>query len=910
MSSERITQRSPQEAFGHKLFAPTMRSEAIARTSITKRIFENESARVFVLQGPAGHGKSTALQQIKSICEGQGDLCGWLTLDEADNDQRRLAIHLQALVGSINAKLGDDSVGAGETSAVLDKRRERTDWMIEQLVKINRPVALFFDDFQVLNNKSVMTCFRDLVERVPGNARFFIASRSVPDLGLARLVVNQKAMILRADDLRFSPAEVQQFFAGTTGLSVSESEMTAIYRRTEGWPAALQLFKLTLNNPAVRKSLGDLATYRPRELAEYLADNVLTLQRPRVQEFLLRTSVLQRLSGPLCDAVTGWHDSHEILLELEKTGLFLRSLDSDLTWFKYHALFSSFLAEQLRGQSDEVVRQVHQRAADWHLSQGMYEETVHHAVAAQKFSMAADVMNIWLTQLVTSAQLITVERWYDRIPFEEIAKRPDLAIKFAWPLIFLRRTQKLKPLLELLETFKGNGDYANTKDSAIALAMAAICADDLPKSFEIISEVELQGREPQGFSAFELSAGANLVGYRHSASSDFEGARKFLALGRAYSDRGDEGFSTGYTVGVRGITMLAQGQLVEALDCFKQAFAEQRMHMDKSFASAALVSCYIWALYEAGELDMVESLFVQHHDVITNTVLLDFLAVAYIAMARTHDARGRPAKALEILDEAEHIAYSNAWQRLLRIVNWERVRRGLMLSGIDKARAIAATITPVAVPPSPDWIFFAEEFEGEAFGRIRLASQDADTSVAVAMLTDDMTQHRNRCYRQIKLHLLDAQLQEKRGARNAAHRSLRKALQLGAPGRFVRCYLDEGNTILHLLKEEYQAVLEAGSQDTPFGTDREHLERLLQASGTDLTRNNGPMSPEPLEPLTDREKEILVFLANGVSNKEMAGRIFVSENTVKFHLKNIYSKLSVGSRLQAITAARQLGLLH
>ena len=782
--------------------------------------------------------------------------------------------------------------------------------MVEQLVKMRRPVALFFDEFQVLNNKSVMTCFRDLMERVPPNARFFIGSRSVPDIGLARLVVNQGALILRADDLRFSPAEVQQFFAETDGLSVSETEISAIYRRTEGWPAALQLFKLTLNTPVVRKSLGDLAAYSPRDLADYLADNVLAQQSPDMQEFLLRTSVLQRLSGPLCDAVTGRSDSREILIELERSGLFLRGLDGDLNWFKYHALFSSFLAGQLREKSRDIEREVHERAADWHLAQGMYEETVHHALAARKSGMAADVMNVWLTELVAGAQLITVERWYDRMPFEEIAKRPDLAIKFAWPLIFLRRMQKIKPLLELLETCRGGGDYAGTHDSTVALSMAALCVDDMQKSFELIAGVDLQAIDPHGFSAFELGAGANLVGYRSFAASDFENARKYLALGRAYSERGDATFSGGYTVGVKGVTLMAQGQLREALDCFREAFAEERMHVDKSFSSAALVSCYIWALYEAGELNMVESLFTQYHDLITSTVLLDFLAVAYLAMARTHDARGRPAKALEILDEAEHIAYTNGWQRLLQIVSWERVRRGLMQSGIEKARAIAATIAPPATTASSEWIFFGEEFEGEVFGRIRLASHDADTVLAVSMLTDDMARHRNRCYRQIKLHLLDAQLQERRGSRNAAHRSLRKALQLGAPGGFVRCYLDEGDVILHLLKEEYQAVLEAGAQEAPFGTDREHLERLLQASGTDLTRASVPSSPEPLEPLTDREKEILVFLANGVSNKEMAGRIFVSENTVKFHLKNIYSKLSVGSRLQAITAARQLGLLH
>jgi LuxR family maltose regulon positive regulatory protein len=278
-------------------------------------------------------------------------------------------------------------------------------------------------------------------------------------------------------------------------------------------------------------------------------------------------------------------------------------------------------------------------------------------------------------------------------------------------------------------------------------------------------------------------------------------------------------------------------------------------------------------------------------------------------MARIHDVRGRPSKARAALDEAEAVGHSNDSRRYLRMLGWERVRRALLSGDIERAHTIAAAnATPEGSPPV-EWLLFSEDLEGESLGRIRLAIHTDAFELAAEQLQAEFTRQRGRDFRQIKLYLLDAQLHYRKGSRNMAQRSLRRALQLAAPGRYIRCFLDEGEQILGMLREEYQSLVDSGGREVQQGTDRSFVEQLLQASGTDLSRNAFQNNSRSLEPLTDREKEILIFLANGVSNKEMAARLFVSENTVKFHLKNIYSKLAVASRLQAIASARELGLV-
>jgi LuxR family maltose regulon positive regulatory protein len=885
----------------YKLYAPPLRADVIGRTSILNHVFGAEPSRVVLLLGPAGYGKSTTLRQIMSACVELGSATAWLTFDEGDNDPRRFLIHFEALLASVHGQDVQPTPDSGD----YGEYGYRSDWAIERLLRFGKPAALFLDDFQVLENTAILNFFREFLDRIPSSARVFISSRSTPEVGLARLIVNGSCILLRPEELRFSTMEAERFFAKTE--QITDVEFDRIYRLSEGWPAALQLYRLSVSDPTVRGLLGDFSSSRPRELVEYLTDNVLEMQAADVQDFLLRTSLLTRLNARLCDAVTGRTDSGAILLWLERSGLFVRSLDLRQQWFEYHALFASILSEVQHRRSERVALEVHGQAAKWHGENGNYDDAVYHAVACRDFTLAIVTLDQWSSQLVADALLVTLERWCDQIPFDMIARRPSLLIKNAWALIFLQRRDKLSPILVLLGQIPPPHDVSATTDPTIVLSMAAIARDDAGTAFRIVDAVPIRERKAGPFAAFELAAAANLAAYRELAYDDFEGARDCLAVARMQGERGRAAFSQGYTVAIAGVNLLAQGHLGDALDRFESAMSKQRKHVDRSHAAAALASCYLWALYEADALNEAESIFGQYQDIIRESALLDFQAVAHLSMARIHDIRGRPSKAMAVIGEAEAIAHANDWRRFSRTLGWERTRRALLAGDRERAEAIAAATTQ-ETQAATEWLQFSEDLEGESLGRIRLAIHLGNSDWAKKLLQTEFARPRRRPFRQIKLNLLDAQLHYRMEARNHAQRSLGKALKLAAPGGYVRCFLDEGGDVLEMLREEFKSQVDSGGRQVPLTADRSFVERVLRASGERIDAPN-PTLPLLLKPLTDHEQRILIFLANGISNREMAGRLFVSENTIKFHLKHIYSKLGVASRVQAIASARELGLV-
>jgi LuxR family maltose regulon positive regulatory protein len=886
----------------YKFIAPAPPAGAIRRAGILQRIAINPGVSLVVLQAPAGHGKSTALQQIKAEADAQGHFTGWLTFDAGDNDPQRFLMHFQALI----------SRSAGRALVPEARRdsynsRHRLDWLLEHLATIGRPVALFLDEFQTLSDATVLSFMRSLCERAPAMLRVYLGTRSLPQIGLPRLVVNNRALVLHGDDLRFSPQEVHQFFSLAVDLGIDQNEIEAIYRRTEGWPAALQLFRLALTSPDVRRSLADGSARPPRELAQYLADNVLALQPRRIQDFLLRTAELTRLHARLCDAVLGCNDSREVLLHLERSGMFLHCVDPQTGWFKYHTLFSSILAEQQRSHLPEAVDSVHRRAARWYMEHRFYEETVHHAAICRDFPLLAQALDQWASSLVAGGHLRTVEYWSERIPFEEIACRVSLAVKCAYALVFLRRLQRAKPLLELLRQLSGTGSVLETTDPNVVLSMAAISDDDIPGAFSVSADVPLNQLDAEGFAAFELGACANLRGYCALAAQEYESAREYLALARVHNDHVAAAFSRGYMIAISGASLLVQGALGAALEKFDEGLRNQPVP-DESFASAALLSCYVWALYEANDLQTAETLFEQYHDIIGAATLTDFLTVAYLSNARVHDARGRPAKAEAVLDEAEAIARECGWTRLIETLEWERVRRYLVGGMVDQALAVASAARGYDQLPS-HWLAFSSDLEDRQLGEIRLALAASDLDAAGCRIQAELKRQRGRVLRQVKLQLLASLHANQSDQPAAAQRNLETALRLANNGGFVRAVLDEGPGVLQLVRERYQSLLEADPGTPAAQPEREFVETILKASGMDLGRGAGMLTVVS-QPLTEREREMLLMLAHGTSNKDIASQLFVSENTVKYHLKNIYSKLSVGSRVQAIGAARRIGIIH
>ena len=898
----------PPEVRSHKLFAPPVFPGAVPREAILERVLQNDGARVTVLQAPAGHGKSTTLQQIKSAREAQGWRTAWLTLDDADNDPRRLESHLVALTGLLQ---GDAALPAAPRRGLGDAPRDLTDWMLDRLTGLDGPAALFVDEFQALRNEAILAFFRAVLARLPARVHVVIGSRTLPEIGLATLMVNRVAQVVRADDLRFTPGEVGRFFAADDAPGVSADEIEQIHRRTEGWPAAVQLFRLALLSPEVRMSLDGAEDHGPRELAEYLADNVMSLQPPRIQEFLLKTALLQRLSAPLCTAVTGFADAQDLLVRLERSGLFLRALDADNRWFRYHGLFSSYLADNLQRSLPDAVRQVHAAAAQWCLEQGLPEEAIHHALGCRNFPLAAQTLTDWAAPLVAGAELITLERWHDRLPIHEVMARPALVIRAAYALMFLRRRTKLRPLLERIRVDAQAGRAATpcADRAGLCLAMSMLLVDDdMAGAGELVAQHGQDLAEAVGFPAFEYGAAANLRALGLVGGGDFEGARLSLARAWSHVRRGGGPFVAGYTAAITGSSLIAQGRLAEALTHLNEHTAHETP-LETSIAGAALAACHIWALYEANDLGTLEAQAHRFRQQISGSVILDFIAVAHLAISRMHEARGRPAQALAVLDELERIGHDSPWQRLVAVAEWERVRRALAAGDLDRAAAMAQHVASDVREDRPRWIHMAEDLEGSGYGRIRLAIARGDGAEAVQRIARERQRQNGRIHREIKLAVLEALAHRATGARSAAHRSMRKALQLGDGGRYIRCLLDEGDGVVELLREAYLQMVqdrEPGG-DAARDPDQAYVELLLEASGTDLGRRH--LHTQATEPLSDREKEMLRFLLNGITNREIAGRLFVSENTVKFHLKNIYAKLGVGNRLQAINTARALKLI-
>lgn len=896
-----IRRHSRSEILRCKFFASEPYPGTVWRKVLLDRLSRDPPYRLVVIQAPAGHGKSTLMQQARTISQRTGVACGWLSFDEADNDTARFWIHMKALVHFASGHTPPGAAVRGVSGARLIQA------LSNELAAHAGHVRLFFDEFQSIFDEEIISAFWHFLDAMPANVTVFVGTRAIPDLGLARYVVNNEALVLNADDLRFSAEETGAFFRTQDGPVMTGNDVMRIHRQTDGWPAALHLFRLTLGTSGARTALDQAASYKSRELADYLAQNVLRNQPADIRQFMRVTSLLRHLTAPLCDLLTGRDDSQKTLLWLERSGLFLRCLDAESCWFRYHTLFSSHLAADLGRDDPDLVVQVHRRAAEWFHQEGLHEEALHHAVTAREYRFAADIMAVWSEQLIIAGHLGTLERWADELPPEEVSTRPDLAIRIAWAFVFLRRHEKLRALLPVIENASCHGI-----DSTVIRSMLAFVVDDIPRAFDLAEHAPAHEAADGSFASFELGAATNVRSYRALASGDMDAAKDLLLQAHSHNLRGNAAFSAGYSDAIKGVSLLLEGRLKEALAHYRTALPDDHRVMDRSLGTAALASCYVHALYEAGDLDAAAALFVQYRDLICDGVLLDFLALGYTTMVRLHDARGERDAAEQVLLAAEQIGYNAGWKRLLHVAAMERARRLLQSGDICGARKAARRARALPLPAlPPGWSVLSEMIEGEVIGHIRIAIHRGKTRYALRLLGPQITEaeRKHRIYRLIKLLVLEALAHHASGHANLARRQLLRALQLAAPGGFVRLFADEGERLFDLLGSDTAAFGRRSRTELQPGSVAALVSRLVPASDPSRSAERPRSESGLIEPLTDREKKVLAYVAEGASNGEVAKRIFVSENTVKFHLKNIYSKLSVANRMQAITAARQHALL-
>ncbi|MEC9362571.1 MAG: LuxR C-terminal-related transcriptional regulator [Pseudomonadota bacterium] len=865
--------------------AASLQSGKVHRDSIFERAFAAGAPPIVFLQAPAGHGKSVTLLQIQESCAASGVRCGWLNLDESDNDHRRHAINLRGLLSRV-LNMSPDAFAARSTSAGAGERlRSRSDWLIEELDNAREPVALFVDEFEVLADRNVLSFWKDFLTRAPAHVRIFIAARGIPDIGLPRLLVSERAMVLPAEVLRFSRAEVEQFFLINGEARLQPEEVDELHHVTEGWPGAIQLMRLHLSRQSPGELIGRLKHHQPRQLADYLTDCVIEGLSSDLRNFLRRSCVLNRLGAQVCNLLSGRSDSVRVLSLMEKQGLFVNAIDDSGEWFRYHSLLASYLRERLLSEDPETFRRLNREACEWFFSESMYEDAIHHAVVANELSRAADILEVWGGLLVSDGQLATVDRWSECIPVPEIASRPELKRRVAWAYLFMGRLDKFKAISETSVAQKGEYNGPGDGPFWISRGPAYLSADNLVDAVRCSKELPDPTADMDVFTSFEMAAACNLKSFCGLMTGRLDEVDAAVCSADQYHRQSRAHFSEGYTACLRGLAQMLKGDTEGAIATLEEGLAIQRRDLYSAYATPPVAASYIWALYETDQLEATAEAASVYSETVHRCTTPDFLATGIMAMARTYAAIGEQEQARNLLLAAEMHAKRNNWPRLVRY--YAQIRSDIRAGRASGRSTVDAVEWSVELVPICEVAYGvrAQHIHALIQKKAFVAAADAIQQLR-AQRPDDVWTEAQLLF--AKVHLLDA-----RGLETAALRELSKALELTGRHGFRRLAIER--------VERHRRLMERLLEKMPPGNEfydraRDLAERIWGAQA--LPEDSPACAFDPAQ-LTLREREVAQCLRQRMSTREIARIAHVSENTVKFHLKNIYTKLGVGSRIEA-----------
>ena len=881
---------------------------SLQRNGLAQWVSQALSSQLTVIHGPAGSGKTTLMTQLAARLTQHAVRTSWLTVDDADNERARFLAYLAAAISEHEtgkfpvSGVGSDNFSPYEGEGLSELWLER---VLRWAADDSSGGALFLDDFEVIHDPDALNVVKRLVANLSPERHLIIASRSIPELRLARVRVRGQLLEIKPDDLRFAWDETVRFLQQERGLDLADEDLARLYGRTEGWAAGLQLSARALAGSADRGAMMESLSGSFSQFADYLAEEVVSRQPERVRDFLLATSILEKLSGPLCTKVTGYDDSPELLSYLEHTNLFLSPLNEQRHWYRYHQLFAEFLRTQAERTIAARLPELHQRAADWLEAEGTLLPAAEHALAGGDAERAAGLVARCAMTQVQIGRLRTVTGWVARLPSSALDRHPELRLALCWA--HAMRNEHVKAAEVLAEIVCGLGDAA-TADPVVLDQIRALEPVVLSLTDQVHECLELAEKNlPKVSDHDSWSYGVleNCLAGRLIESGRFEEAS--VLLDEAYRKHVDAGriFGAMYSSCHKGVLELLRGHLVRAVELYRDALTHAGSGAVLSQTSAVAAVYLAEACYEMDEIDEAERLLVLAHDRFRECVPLDVMLLGFLTLSRVHTVRGEHRVAAALLDEAEAAGQERQTPRASATVTLERMRLAVCRDDLDEATRLAAEVKQDPVWKGlAEWSMPASDVETPAVGALRLLIRKGEADRAIPRLRAELTQADRSGHgrRALKLRILLAEALEKEGDSRAAARTMIEALSSGRQEGFVRAFADEGPTVLALV----DLVGDASSMG-------EYSERILGAGriGADRLNRTRPRPGDevPAEPLTERERAVLEMVASGLSNNQLAARMFVTVPTVKFHLRNINAKLRVNSRTAAVARGRELGLL-
>ncbi|WP_042882992.1 LuxR C-terminal-related transcriptional regulator [Cupriavidus necator] len=876
-----------------KLAPPADALRGVERSAIADT-WEHARAAVTLVCAPAGFGKTTVMRQLLGAARQQGLPAAWLTVDAADNDLGRVVPYLRAALGAalpmpLDMPATDPGIDASRGMAGGSARQ-----LLDALSRVDAPFALFVDEFEQIADPAVLSVFSELAFSLAPGQRLVFGARHKPALPLGRLRVQGRLLEIDASMLRFNAAEIRDYMVGCRGIAMADADLDALRASTEGWPAALQLAATALNGRADSRAWLRQLSGASGNLAEYLAEDVLSRLSAEHRRFVLRSSIFDAFCPQLCDAVFGEADSAEWIALSIRDNLFLLPMEADGDWYRYHPLFRQFLRAQLARTSGPEISGLHARAARWLTATARYGQAVAHAAEAGDTVLAADILEQCSMDCVRGGQMSQVAQWMEALPRTELARRPVLLTAGAYAAVFLHRYAQAEQWLAALES---HGSAPHREDVAVLRVMLSAWSDGLDDAVQAAREA-LAG--PEQSSPFVTGLLHNAVAYGDMLLGEYVAARHTLLLARCELESVGALYGLTYSACIEGMIDMLQGNVRDGVARFSAILnrtiaAGQRYTSSGPVASALLAE----ALYETGEIAAAEALLGEYFGLIGDTCLPDHLIVACRIASRIAALAGDFHKALGYLNGLQELGDARGIARLGVAAAIDKSRLALLAGDVANARHALAVATSRSKPfhVSP----YAEDIDDiEIAGyRIALAAGDSRDATARMEAAVHHAERTGRARRAARLSWLLAQAELAAGRRQQALTWSAQALRAGQAWQAIRLFADEPWQLQPLL-----ALVDSERS----GLDPAYLERLLQAANRS-SQAARPARSEQDGLLSPRELQIIRRLADGHSNKELARLLFVSENTIETHLRRINGKLGTANRMQAVAQARVLGLL-
>jgi LuxR family maltose regulon positive regulatory protein len=902
-----------------KIQIPRLRPHRVERERLVQRLRESAWSRLTLVSAPAGFGKTTMLA---AWAHAAGHPVAWLALEEADNALERFLRYLASALDRAVSGVGAASLAMLATPQPLQAEAFISN-LINDLSECDGPLTLVIDDYHLIEARPIHAALDFLLEHLPDCLRLVIAGRADPPLALARLRARGELVELRGADLRFTTQETADFLNQVMGLKLGPAEIEAIEARTEGWIAGLQLAALSLQDRPDTERFLRVFTGSHRYVLDYLVEEVLRRQPEEIQQFLLKTSILERLSPDLCEALLGdrgaLFTTHvearvSILDYLDRANLFIQPLDEERSWFRYHMLFADLLRFRLEQNQTELLPELHHRAAVWFEHNQMAPEAVHHYLAAGELRQAAIVVEKAGEILLSQGQVIRFLSWMDSLPPTIFETHPRLHLMAAWGLISTTQIQLIDSHLDQAEQGLGKlqpgtplpgrnpHPEALLEEITSTRAILATLKSDYPAAIRL-SEQALAAEHAHGDDNLRSSILIGL-GVAYRATGQAARAEQTMAEAAQAALAGRN-----YAVGLsalsnQGDSWLEMGDLAKAEACYRRVLAiqsETGMIPVSSLAYGGLAEL----AYERGDFDQALSLVRSAIEMDEQWGSPDIGAINQVRLARILLACGESESGWEALARAEEIAQKQSLNMFdHEILQTLKVSMWLAYGKRELARDWLH-LNPPTLPP-----------------QINYFDEPHLLACAEVMVGQGIADHEPEMLEQA-VHLLDAllatmQSRDQMGwmlpglvrlacANYALHRedqalaALEKALSIAAPQDYRQTFTRAGT--------EIAALLRLARQTTPYP---DYVDRLL--AGFSEPAPGGPSRAPALggrenaDLLSPREIEVLGLVVQGLSNQEIAARLVLASGTVKRHLHNIFEKLHVTTRPQAIAKARQLHL--